>query len=415
MLKIDDIYETTITGLENEGKGVSKIDGMVCFVPKTLPNEKVRIRITEIKKNFARGKLIEVLEESDKRIKPTCPYYDECGGCNLRHQAPEENLIFKKEKVENAIKRIGKLDVKIEDVIPSYKEDNYRNKVSLKVENDKIGYYGEGTYQLVDIEECMLAEKEINDALRVVKGYLRKKENEIKSITIKHGNAKNEILIDIYSTSDKDIDIIDYLISIRGLSTVIFNDKIVYGNGYIKQITNGLMFNCSSKSFFQVNSMQMEKLYNEAISLAKIKNSDTILDLYSGTGTISCIMAGHAKKVIAVEIVEDACLDAKQNLITNNISNVQIICGDATKEINKIKEKIDIIFVDPPRAGVDRKALAIMKKINPKKIIYISCNPVTMARDLNLLSDMYKVKKVQPVDMFPNTSHVECITLLERK
>ena len=415
-IKIDEIYETKITALENEGKGVCKVGGMIVFVPKTLPGEKVRIRITEIKKNFARGKIVEILNPSPKRLESKCPYYDECGGCNLRHQSTSENLIFKKEKVENALKRIGKIDAKVDDVIPSLKDDNYRNKVSFKVENDNIGFYREGTYQLINIDYCLLVENEINDALVVVKRYLSNNENSIKTVTIKHSNAMSEILIDIYSLNDKDIKILDYLLTnIDDLKTVIFNDKVVYGNGYISQISNGLMFNCSAKSFFQINSNSAEKLYSIAIKLANLNKKDIVLDLYCGTGTITSIVAGHAKKVIGIEIVEEAVLNAKENLKINNINNVQFICGDAAKEITKIKERIDVIFLDPPRKGVDRKAIAVMKKLLPKKIIYISCNPVTMARDLSYLSDLYEVKKVIPVDMFPNTAHVECVTLLEKK
>lgn len=415
-IKIDEIYETEITSLENEGSGVCKINQMIVFVPKALPGEKVRIRITEKKKNFARGKIVEILKSSDKRIESKCPYYEECGGCNLRHQTSKENLKFKKEKVETALKRIGKLDVKVEDTIPSLKEDNYRNKVSFKVEDNRIGFYGEGTYQLIDIDYCLLAQKQINDSLNVIKNYLKENDNEIKNITIRYGNAMDELLIDIYSLNNTDIKILDYLTTnICNLKSVIFNDKVVYGNGYIKEISNGLMFNVSAKSFFQVNSVQTEKLYDEIVKVANLSKDDVVLDLYCGTGTITSIVSKYVKKVIGIEIVEDAIIDAKENLKINGINNAKFICGAAAKEISKIKEKVDVVIVDPPRKGVDRKAIAIMKKISPKKIVYVSCNPVTMARDLSYLNDLYDVKKVTPVDMFPNTAHVESVVLLERK
>ena len=414
--KIDEIYDVNIEGLENEGAGVCRINGMVVFVPKALTGEKVRIRITEIKKNYAKGKVIEVLEKSKHRVDSGCPYYEECGGCNLRHQDSKENLKFKKEKVENAIKRIGKLDIKVNDVVSSFRDDNYRNKASFKVENNKIGFYSEGTYQLVDIKECKLMKKEINDSLYYIRKYLEENKNEIKNVTVKYGNAMNEILIDIYSVNESDINICDFLINnLPSLKTIIFNDKIVYQNGYISQIINGLMFNCSAKSFFQVNDMQAEKLYNLAIKSANLKESDTVLDLYCGTGTISCIVSSHVKKVIGVEIVEDAVRDAKCNLMINNINNVKFIVGDAAKKVSKIKEKVDVIFVDPPRSGMDRKMISIIKNIKAKKIVYISCNPVTMARDLNYISDTYITSKVTPVDMFPNTSHVECVCVLKLK
>ena len=249
-LKIDEIYEAEVIGLENEGKGVCKVGGIIVFVPKTLKGEKIRFRVTEIKKNFAKGKLVQVLKESDKRVKPSCPYYEECGGCNLRHQEMKENLKFKKEKIENALKRIGKIDKKVEDVIPSFKNDNYRNKISLKVEDDKIGFYGEGTYQLIDIDNCLLAVNEINEAIKVIRTYIKGFKNKIKTVTIKYGNAMDDILIDIYSLSQDDVGIINYLTSnISNLKTVIFNDKVLFLSVYIKEISNGLMFNCSSKSF----------------------------------------------------------------------------------------------------------------------------------------------------------------------
>ena len=415
-IKIDDIYESEVLFLENEGAGVCKVKGITIFVPKTLVGEKIRFRITEIKKNYARGKLIEIISSSPDRTEPLCPYYEECGGCDLRHQSDNKNLEFKRQKVQTAVSKIGKIDIKVEKIIPSFKNENYRNKASFKVEENRIGFYGSGTYQLVDINYCRLLEEEINNALSVIRKYLKENKNDIKEVTIKHGNAMNELLIDIYSTNKKDEKIKDYLVlNLVNLKTLVFNGKIVYGNGYISQISNGLMFNCSADSFFQVNGVTAEKLYETAIKEAKLSKNDVVLDLYSGTGTISSIVSSYVKKVIGIEIVEDAVLDANCNIRINNISNVKFICGDAAKEISKIKEQIDVIFVDPPRKGINRDAIAIMKKISPRKIIYISCNPVTMARDLSYLSNMYDVKKIIPVDMFPKTNHVECVCVLKLK
>ena len=415
-IKIDDIYESEVLFLENEGAGVCKVKGITIFVPKTLVGEKIRFRITEIKKNYARGKLIEIISPSPDRTESLCPYYEECGGCDLRHQSDNKNLEFKRQKVQTAVSKIGKIDIKVEKIIPSFKNENYRNKASFKVEENRIGFYGSGTYQLVDINYCRLLEEEINNALSVIRKYLKENKNDIKEVTIKHGNAMNELLIDIYSTNKKDEKIKDYLVlNLVNLKTLVFNGKIVYGNGYISQISNGLMFNCSADSFFQVNGVTAEKLYETAIKEAKLSKNDVVLDLYSGTGTISSIVSSYVKKVIGIEIVEDAVLDANCNIRINNISNVKFICGDAAKEISKIKEQIDVIFVDPPRKGINRDAIAIMKKISPRKIIYISCNPVTMARDLSYLSNMYDVKKIIPVDMFPKTNHVECVCVLKLK
>ena len=203
-IKIDDIYESEVLFLENEGAGVCKVKGITIFVPKTLVGEKIRFRITEIKKNYARGKLIEIISPSPDRTESLCPYYEECGGCDLRHQSDNKNLEFKRQKVQTAVSKIGKINIKVEEIIPSFKNENYRNKASFKVEEDRIGFYGSGTYQLVDINYCRLLEEEINNALSVIRKYLKENKNDIKEVTIKHGNAMNELLIDIYSTNKKD-------------------------------------------------------------------------------------------------------------------------------------------------------------------------------------------------------------------
>ena len=416
-VKENKLYDCVIENLDNEGSGVCKINGLVVFVPRALKDEKVKVRITNVKKKYAIAKLIDILSKSDSRVESSCPYYNECGGCNLRHQSYEANLEFKKNKVNTALKKIGKLDVFINYIVSSAKNDYYRNKASFKVENDKIGFYKENTYQLIDIDKCLLLEKEINNALFVIRKYLKNNlDNEIYGITIKYGNAFDEILIDISSKKDSDERLIDYLINnVSHLKTITYNDKVVYGNGYISQITNGLMFKCSSKSFFQVNSLMQEKLYDLAIKESNLSKNNICLDLYCGTGTISIIASNYVKKVIGIEINSDAISDAINNAKLNRINNVKFICGNANKEISKIKDKIDVIFVDPPRGGLDRKTIAFIKKINPNRITYISCNPVTLARDLSYFNDLYEVKKVIPVDMFPNTSHLESVCVLERR
>lgn len=413
-IKLDEIHDVEIEALENEASGVCKINGLVVFVPKVLPKEKARIRITEIKRSFARGKVNEILKTSPKRVESICPYYDECGGCNLRHQTYEETLKFKEEKVKNAIKRIGKLGVEVDEIVPSFKENNYRNKASFKVEKNRMGFYAFGSYKLIDIDNCLLVDNSINKALKVIRTYIQNNEHNIKTVTIKHGNAMDELLIDIYSLNKEDKEILDYLLNnISNLKTVIFNDKVIYGNGYISQIINGLMFNCSAKSFFQVNDYLAEKLYENAIKLAELNKEDVVLDLYCGTGTISNLVAKHVNKVVGIELIEDAVKDAINNSLINDISNTKFICGDAAIKINSIKEDIDVMFVDPPRSGIDKKAIEEMVNLLPKKIIYISCNPVTLARDINILSTLYNVEKVLPFDMFPNTSHVECVCVMK--
>ncbi len=414
VLKIDNIYECEIMYLENEGSGVTKINNFVIFVPKALVGELVKIKIVEIKKNYAVAKLLEIIKPSKHRVEPDCKYYNLCGGCNLRHQTQEKNIEFKQNKIDNAINKIGKININISSITESSQYDNYRNKAVFKVEKGKIGFYEQSSYFLVDISYCKLLNDNINKALKVIKDYLKDDiENQIYEITVRYALASDELLIDILS-KENEIKLVEYIKdNIKNIKSISLNSNLIYGDKYISEVVNNLMFKYSAKSFFQINTRQAENLYNYILNL-DYNSNDIVLDLYSGVGTISSIISRKVKHVYGIEIEEEAIECANENIKLNNINNVTYIHGNADT-LYKIKDKIDVVILDPPRGGSNKKTLDQLLKLNPNKIIYISCNPVTLARDINYIYNFnYIINNIKAFDMFPNTSHVETVCLLQK-
>ena len=405
-----EMYETKILRYNNEGEGVGIVNGITTFIPYTLIGEEVLIKIDNIYDNYQRGTLLEIKKESKERQIPICPKFYECGGCALMHINKKEQLEFKKEKIESIFKKISNENIKVNNIY-SYNELNYRNKVTFKVKNDKIGFYKENTNELIEIDKCYLADNKINDILFKIKEFINKyKDNDINEIMIRVINNKIMISLDNISLNYKSlfIDKFNYLDSIYINNNLCFGDKVL-----VEKIDN-LKFNISPKSFFQVNKDVYEKMYEKVVSY--IDDSDITLDLYSGTGTISMLLSKKSKKVIGIEVIKDAVIDANNNLEINNIKNVEFICSKVENKIDTLKSKnIDNIVLDPPRSGSDKKTLKNILEINPKKVIYISCNPVTLVRDYNILKEKYNIKEIYAYDMFPNTYHVESIMVLERK
>ena len=381
--------------LNDQGKGIGYINNKVVFVPELIPGDEVLIIINKKKKNFMEGKIIEYLNLSKDRIKPVCPYLN-CG-CVLKSLDYQKQLEYKENKVKNIVKKFSGLENVVYSIIPSKCINYYRNKITLKIKG-KTGYFKTQTNDFLPIEACALADPRINEIIKVLNLLDLK---NAKEITIK---AFDDVMI-----------IIDGVLDFNALkeyaSSIYMNDKLVYGNKYITTTINNLTFQISKDSFFQVNTSMIETLYNEAIQL--ISNKGTVLDLFCGTGTISLILSKHFKKVIGVEINKEAVECALENKKLNNIHNVDFICADANKVCKELKA--DVIFVDPPRAGLSKKGLQNILKVNPKEIVYISCDPITLARDLNILKEKYMVERIIPVDLFPNTYHVESISLLIKK
>lgn len=434
-----------------EGEGIAKIDGFTIFIPNAIKGEKIKILIVKVLSSHAFGKIIEILKKSEYRVEEDCKTYKRCGGCNLRHIDYEETLHMKQMVVQNLVNK--NLKNKIE-VLPTWGMGNpyyYRNKLQFPVGKDKegnaiVGVFANRTHEIIRLEECMLQEKQATqiakDVVKLINKYKISVYDEtnqtglLRHIVIKTGFRSREVMVILVinekelpyqeeivkELTSKYIEIVSVVLNINSKNTnVILGEKNinVLGDGYIKDYLGEYCFKISPLSFYQVNPVQAEALYNIAIENAGIIKEDIVFDLYCGIGTITLFAAKYAKKVYGVEIVEQAIKDAKENAMINNIENVEFIAGDTEKILTDLIEnkKIvpDVVIVDPPRRGLDKTSINNILKIRPKKFTYISCNPATLMRDLSLLEEIYEIKMVQPVDMFPFTSHVECVSVLELK
>ncbi len=430
-----------IHGLGSSGEGVGKIDGLAVFVEGALPNEEVLAEIDTRKKNYAVGRLVEVVKKSSERVEPFCPLYKDCGGCQLQHLSYPAQLKWKRQQVVDAIERIGKISgVEIFDTLGMGNPLRYRNKMQFPVgKNLQIGCYARGSHKIINTQSCMI-QNELNDkilaAVRNVaqkfnlqpynedthKGFLRHVMGRVGcngefmivlvTATKNFPNEKNFVRALLKELPN--ITSIQQNVQTFHNNVILGHDtKILYGKPTIHDKIGKLSFNISARSFFQVNTAQAEILYKTALDFAELHGHETIIDAYCGTGTISLFMAKKARKVIGVEVVSSAIADAKKNARENNIRNAEFIVGDVVKVLPRIFEPADIVIVDPPRAGCDKKVLETFAAMQPEKIIYVSCNPATLARDLKILYELgYQTKKIQPVDMFPFTSHVESVAQL---
>lgn len=409
-MEVNKIYEIEILRQNNEGDGVGVIDGIVIFVKDALPGETVMVKINKIYKNYALGSIEKIIEKSDQRKIPECPLSHECGGCNLMHQRYKNQLEFKKNKIISIFKKVCNIDIDLKEV-SSYNTFNYRNKARFKVKNDKIGFYKTKTNELVDIDKCIISDEKINECLLKLRTFIEQnKDNQINEVMIRVCDNKVMIVLDNINTKYKE----EFIKVFNDISSIYISNNLVFGSSSLTQILNNLVFNVSPKSFFQINPIVAENLYNKA--LESINKSDLALDLYSGTGTITMLLSKKSKKVIGVEVNKDAVRDAKKNMILNNIDNVKFLCGKVEDKIDELKKlNVDVLLLDPPRSGSNKKSLKSILEISPKKIIYISCNPITLARDYNTLKELYEIKEISAFDMFPNTYHVECVCVLKRK
>ena len=366
--------EVTIIDYDHQGRGMAKINDKIVFIPNTMIGEIVKIKITKNKKNYMEAKVIEYIKENEKRIKKLCPYYEKCGGCDILHLPYDEQLIYKENKIRNIISRYLKEDIKINSIVKSDKHFNYRNKVILHANNNKIGYYEKNTNNIISINNCLLLDPSLNKYIKT----LNKIDNELVLRT-------------------NGIDILDD-----------DNSFIIKNIGEYKYLV-------SLKSFFQINDNVTYKLYEKVKEYCNSTKEDNILDLYCGTGTIGIYLSKECNSVLGIEINKQAIMDANKNKELNNITNIEFIAQDVSKVINKIKFKPSIIVVDPPRAGLDEKTIKEIIKMNPRRLVYVSCDPMTLVRDLNILKYYFNIKEITPFDMFPNTYHVETISLLEKK
>lgn len=394
----------------NEGEGVAIFNDLVIFVPGVIVSEEVKIKIVDIKKNYARGEVIKILIPSTERRIPVCPFYNECGSCNLMHIDYNEQLDFKKKKVEDIFKKVSNIDVEVKK-INSFNNLHYRNKVVLRVSEDKIGYYKEKTNTLVDINECLICDELINDIIRRIRTFIKDNKNhKIKEVMIRV--AREEVLLCFDNLNKNYIDDIKDIF--KDVTSLYINDELILGISSINQKILDLVFDISPKSFFQVNTLTASKLFEYA--LKDVNDKNICVDLYSGTGTITMLLSKKARRVIGIEVVKDAVKDAENNLLLNGIDNVEFKLGRVEDLIDELKDlNIDTLVMDPPRSGSDKRSLRSLLKFKPKEIIYISCNPITLARDYNVIKNLYEIKEIQLFDMFPNTTHVETVMVLEKK
>ncbi len=442
------VQEVTCEGLDDFGKGIVRLENTTCFVDNLLPGEKAKVQTDFRYGKLSEAKVLERESDSPYRVHPECKYYPNCGGCQIMHLSYPEQLRYKTKKVKDLLHKFAHLDFEVPLCLGLEKPERFRNKVQKPVRFDnkkkriKAGFYQSGTHNLIGVDDCLM-ESELSNRISDVLVSLFEKYHYtpyhedarfglIRHLLIKTNTDQSEALVTLIVTrSDikgiKDFakelmhqvpELVGLVLNINTRKTnVILGEKDVpvYGHTKIQDHIFDKKFLISTQSFYQVNSHQIETLYGEAIEFANLRKSDRLLDAYCGTGTIGLCCADKVKEVLGVEIVKDAVRDAKMNAKINHIENARFLCDDATKFILNTKETFDVVIMDPPRKGSTPEFISAVKKMKPERVVYVSCDPVTLARDLALFADAYEVKKVQPVDMFPNSTHVECITLLCRK
>lgn len=434
-----------------EGEGIAKIDNFTIFINGAIKGEKVKILIVKVLSSHAFGKIVEILEKSDVRQEVDCTTYKRCGGCNMRHIKYEDTLKMKQNAVQSLVNKTLKNKIQVKPTLGMENPLHYRNKAQYPIGINKngepvIGVFANRTHEVIPMEKCLIqnpiSEEIAKTALefikknkisvyneKTVKGLFRHivikvgiKTNEVMCILAINGSKipKEDELVKILTQKYPNIKTIVKNINTKNTNVILGKENVnIYGNGYIEDKLGEYTFKISPLSFYQVNPVQAERLYNIGVKAAKITKKDTVFDLYCGIGTISLFMAKHAKKVYGVEIVEQAIKDAKENAKINNVDNAEFIAGDTEIVLDDLinnKNIIpDVVMVDPPRKGLDNKSIDNILKIKPDRFVYISCNPATLVRDLAKFEEVYEVKEIQPVDMFPFTGHVECVAVLHER
>lgn len=456
-VKKNETYIVDIIDQGYEGEGIAKIDGYAIFIPGVIKDEKCKVLIVKTTKSHAFGKVLEILKSSKDRVETECSTYQKCGGCSLRHMNYEATLNLKREIVQNLVDKTLENKLEVKPTIGMKEPYHYRNKAQYPIGYDKqgnitTGVFANRTHTIIPMQECKIQHPVSEYMAKLVIRFLQ--ENRISAyeeemnqgvfrhVVIKIGKKTKEVMC-VFVVNQKEIpkekELVNYLlqsfkkkypeyelktivknINTKNTNVILGNQNIVlYGEGYIYDGLGDYTFKISPMSFYQVNPVQTEILYNEAIKGANIQKDDIVLDLYCGIGTIGIYASAFAKQVYGIEIIEQAIEDAKENAKENHIENIEFICGDVEKVLADLldnkKVQPNVILVDPPRRGLDSTTLQNILKVQPQKVVYISCNPATMVRDLKQLEEKYEIKGMQPVDMFPFTSHVETVSVLKLK
>ena len=447
------VHELDILNYTAEGLGVARLEGRVVFVPHTIRGERWKVRLEKVNKNVAWGKGIKLLTPAPERINLDCPLAGKCGGCQFRHMTYSEELLAKRQRVEDALHRVGGVSIPIPEVIGAEQPDRYRNKVQFPIApfSDKtgiaalsVGYYRPRSHHVLNVEDCMLQPESVTKLRHIFtytashlhlpaydettgKGLLR----HLYFRTNSRGQALCCIVVNgdhlphaeelISELREACPELVGVVLNVNKKDTnVILGDtyKTLWGQDYLEETLCGMTFRLSVPSFFQINRAQTERLYAKALEFSDLKGSETVLDLYCGIGTISLALSRQAGKVIGAEIVPQAIEDAKANAARNGVSNAEFFCGDAGAIAQKLAAdgiRPDVICVDPPRKGLGPEVPAILASMAPERIVYVSCDPATLGRDVKRLEEMgYKCMKAQPLDLFPRTAHVETVVLLTK-
>lgn len=439
-------HTVTIEGYGEGGMGVARIDGRVVFVHGALRGEKCRVLILKTLKSVAFAKVLEVIEPSSERITPDCPYFPRCGGCTYRHIRYEEELRLKKQRVQDNLSRIGGSDVTVEEILGARDTLRYRNKAQYPVSKDgAVGFYRARTHEVIECEHCLLVKPEADAAAEALREYMQScrvagYDEKTGRGLVRHlyvrSNAAGESLVCVLVNGDK-LPKEDRLVTllrdacpkctgiVLGTNTkkgnVILGDRYrtLWGSDRLEDTLCGKTFRLSVPSFYQVNRVQAERLYAKAIEFASLTGQETVLDLYCGAGTITLALSDHAKKVLGAEIVPEAIGDARENAARNGVKNAEFFCGDASDVAKKLaRENLrpDVITVDPPRKGLAADVVESIAEMQPGRVVYVSCDSATMARDVKRLADLgYTAQRACAVDMFPRADHIETVVLLSRK
>ena len=449
MLTKNQIYEAVISDYTTEGQGIAKIDGCAVFVPNAIVGERCRIRIEKARPTWAAGKIVEILEKSSHRVNRACPVAKKCGGCDFWHMDYEEETRLKADRVLQCLNRIGGEALTEMPILAAPTCRGYRNKAQYPVAAQKskayAGFFKAGTHEVIENNRCLILPEETDKVKDLVIDYVNQywvtvydeiaHKGLLRHIYVRRGAVSGQILVCLVTNGraiPRPEALIDRLKKVPGFATLVLSvntkkgnavlgDEFItlYGPGFIEDTLCGLTFRLSPRSFYQVNHHQAQRLYEAAISQAQITKDDTVLDLYCGVGTITLAMSKAAGKVIGIEVIPQAVEDARDNAQRNGIENAEFFCGDAGEaalELEKQGIHADVVVVDPPRKGLNADAIEALHRFSPRRIVYVSCDPATLARDVALLKEKgYRLQNAMAADLFPRCAHVESIVCLTRE
>ena len=436
------IYRGFIQGYASDGSGVARVDGMAVFVKNAIRDELVDFMVDHVGHSAAWGHMVRIIQRCPARLEPDCPYYEQCGGCQFRHMNYPEELEAKRLRVEDALRRIGGLPLRVDRIWGAADTARYRNKVQFPVSRDGIGYYAARSHRVVDIDDCLLQPERASQCRAAVAEWMerfqvpaydeRSHTGLVRHLYLRFNQA-GETLCCLVVNGDQlphEGELVEMLRAADpGLAGVVLNEntrktnvilggayRTLWGRDWLEETLCGLTFRLSVPSFFQINRAQTEVLYGRAAEFAGLTGRETVLDLYCGIGTIGLTMAGKAGRVMGAEIVPQAVEDARANAARNGVDNAEFFCGDAAQVAQRLRDqglRPDVIAVDPPRKGLAPEVPGLLADMGPERIVYVSCDPATLARDLKRLDELgYRAVRAEAVDLFPRTAHVETVALL---